>query len=405
MYDNLDVVQYALNAAEASIMRDRLKYKPFFMIVENFITKKDLILGGRCATLLLIHKPLTCEDFYYDIYSTKAKRHAYELVDACYRHDPAGLGHYAVVMPQGGDYEIFIDQRPLFRVKPLETVSFIPIQRQGNFTRLLLNCLGPEIQLIHIYSQLADPSHASSWSSLLHNEEELYQTLVSGLDAQVTQAAIKFGAAQPFQQFRYKIMKHYLGLEGHALVGQEGLNLIMKQPLNWYGRFQLITSLPFEDELRILTEIATPFGITLQSRITNPRVPVDQQLRRMTIYLPGRKAFIDIFNAGAYQVQTIIKHKIPCASLYAIMRFLLIDAWTLHLVVYLGHSPAADFTNNIYFIYKTFKRARELKNDKKITFPFHFLGSYVDKQTYQKRERFRTKNPTPPYYPASVSNS
>lgn len=474
MYSAIDAANLAVEAAkgpEGEVMRDRKCFVPFFEAAERYAHDHHMVVGGNAATRLLLGDPLGPSDFFYELYSDNALRDARALTEVMYELDPENLGHYAYMMTREPlkAFEILVDERPLFLVKALAVHRgaraadiIVPSMRPANFAKespdgepLQLRCMGPEIQLMSIYAALADPSEAGEWSALLRAEEKLralYNDEIRGKIAEATSGKTTTGGAPPrMAKLIEALTQSYLHRSGHAVIGSHAVAALSDKPAKGPPRLQLVTANSFQDEERAVQRIATRLGFNVQSTKNEPKVPTDTRLRRMTMYVqrPGerREPFLDIYNAGEYQLVAVAgataasdsaaagasgagangataPGNLPdktasTGSVFTIMRFLLVDAWTIQLLFRMDVTSAQytrqvlrDLVYNFELTAGTFQKYLRAENFDAI-FPPTYIGRFQDPVILAKRERHqatvssqelprarRKRTFFPPFYPA-----
>jgi len=467
MYRPIPALELAIAAAEepgGAVMRDRRRFVPFFRAAEEYAHKEGMVIGGTAATLLLLKAPLGPSDFFYEMYSGNALADARALTDLAYSLDPVGLGHYAAMttrVPQK-EFEISVEERPLFCVKALAVHRgaraadiIVPSLRPANFAKdkesnpLMLQCMGPEIQLIDVYAALSDPSRASDWGALVGVEERLRGLFTEEIQNKITEATSERGAKggaaahsgpKGARDFVAALLREYVPRTGHALIGSLAVAALSAgTPGCATGRLQIVTANTFNDEEKAVARIANRLGYSVQSVRNEPRVPTDDRLQRMTMYItrPGecREPFLDVYNAGNYQLvgHTNAKpggkaklrrqqealpakaglERVPVGTPFTVLRFLLVDAWTIQLLFRM-QVTSAQYTRQVLrgivadyaATAKAYLAARDAGAFKAI-FPDDYIGRFQDPTVYAKRERHRGAASKergrayyPPYYPA-----
>lgn len=479
MYKAINAVEMAITAAKSpdgAVMRDRARFIPFFEAAERYVHEHDLIVGGDTATRLLLGNPLGPEDYFYELYSSRALDDARALTAILYGLDPEGLGHYANMttgVPHK-EFSINVDERTLFRVKALETHRgaraadiIVPSLRPSDFARdpggkpLMLQCMGPEIRLMSVYAALTNPARAGEWPGLLKAEErlrEMYTEEVRGKIKEVGDETQGGNEELPTAALIAALASEYVPRSGHAAVGGYAVrSLEAGGAVGGQPRLQLVTSNTFREEDKAVTRIASRLGFNVQCTKHESRVPTDDRLCRMTMYIlrPGsrREAFLDIYNSGEYELVPFVgappkiggrgaprrrgpQHPrspqpkaapsgvealppgAPVGTPFVVLRFLLVDAWTIQLLCRMEVTSAQYTRQVLRELLADFERAaaaylrlREAGSFEAI-FPLgvdSYIGTYVDPILHQKRQRFgpAAKKAArgermyyPPYYPA-----
>ena len=324
MYKSIDgVAETAISVAVGpggAVTSDRRRFVPFFEAAERYISSHGLIVGGKTATLLLLNHPLDPENFFYELYSSNALDDARALTGIFYELDPEGLGHYAnmVTGVPRKEFSINVNERTLFRVKALEIHRgahaadiIVPSTRPAFFARgpagepLTMRCMGPEIQLIEIYTALTNPARAGEWAALLRVEESLRNMFAGEVRDKIKEVGGGGGAAteSSTSDLIAVLTKEYSPRSGHVVVGAHA---IRASGARRQARIQIVTSNTFAEEERVVQRIASRLGFNVQSTSNDPKVPSDDRLRRMTMYIirPGarREPFLDVYNSGEYEL-------------------------------------------------------------------------------------------------------
>ena len=473
MYRPIPVVELAIAASKEPgevVMQDRLRFVPFFRAAEEYIHENEMIIGGNAATLMLLGDSLGPADFFYEIYSDNAITDARALTDLIYSIAPAGLSHYTMMttrIPQK-EFEISVDERPLFRIKALAVHRgaravdiIVPSLRPGNFAKdkkdnpLMLQCMGPEIQLMEIYSVLADPSRAGDWGTIVGVEEKLRALFNEEIQDKIAKATsegkIEGGNAhckdksKNVQALMTTLLQEYVPQDGHVLIGSFAVANLSKSHPRGTQRIQIITSNSFKDEERAILNIANRLGYNVQSTTNELWVPTDSRLQRMTMYIiqpnERRMPFLDIFNAGNYQligyigIEPIVARRkphrhgnqelgvpstknslesLPVGTPFNVLRFLLVEAWTIQLLFQM-RMTSVQYTQHVLreivtdfdITAKAYLSFRDAKDFAAI-FSNDYIGCFQDPIIHVKRERrHETMSKqrgrriyNPPYYPA-----
>lgn len=458
MFESFDAVGLATAAAKTTVMADRAKYEPFLAGAEKYAHDHKLIVGGETATRMLLGEPPGPDDYTYELYSTHALRDSRALADMFYEMAPQGLGHYANVttVTPNEVFAIFVDLRLLVRVTALSIHRgaravdvIVPSVRPASFARdadgepLKLMCMGPEIRLIDTYSALGDPSRVGEWPGLLRVESGLRALFVDEVGGKIREATGGGDEGPPTPVLIAELLRSYVPREGHVLVGSYAVAALSGDAPS--GRLQLVSSNTYKDEEKLVGRIASRMGFSIQSTQNEPKVPTDTRLRRMTMYIVRgggrREPFLDVYNAAEYQLVAYasgakvggkakrakrdtkpkrakyhIDESTHVGSPYTILRFLLVDAWTIQLLFRMN-AIGADYTRQILKgIVSDFDRTvavlvrAQATGDFEAVFPLGtggYIGRYWDLSIQQKREQFAAparggrRAFFPPYFPAA----
>jgi len=395
MYTRLNVVEDAEDRAGSAVLEDRMRYRGFMEAAERFAAANDLVVGGPAATRLLLGPaggppPVGLDSFQCDFYSGQAPQQARALGDVMYDLDPAGLGHYVTVLTKVTGYHlsVAVDGRDLFTVTALpvhrgvRTADIvIPSSRPAQFARgadgapLLLQCMGPEIQLMGVYAALCSPGRASEWGDLLSTEAKLRALFTAEISAKIAEAVRRAeggrSGAGPRAQFLRDLRDKFAAGPGRVLVGPAAVALLAGGPPG--GRLQIVTGNPLDAEAREITELAKRAGVEVHCAVNDPKIPTDPHLRRLTVHIvegrERREPVFDAYNAAAHELVPYVTvgaaaaaktggrrarrdrgrppetaqeaHDSAPVSLkvgtpFVLMRFRLADMWTMQVLMRMG---------------------------------------------------------------------
>lgn len=429
MYSILNVIDECERQAEDRAFIDRMKYRKIMEIVEKFAIENNLIVGGIAATKMLLKlNKLKLDSFRYEFYSGNASQVSRQLGDVLFKNDMDDLCHYVTVMTKIADYQfsisvdgrelIIISSLPIHRgVKTSDVV--IPSRCIAPFTGKEIQCFGPELQLINIYSTICDPSKSNLWCEQLDAEIKLRKLLQSE-----SKILDKIGAAEsPKYMFSNELLHKFTNGPGRMLTGPIAINIYRgNKP---FGRLQIITSNELEQEEKEISELAVKHNINVYFTINDPKLPTDVRLRRMTVYINDsvngtitKEPICDIFNVASYEVVPFVlnsqlhpPNKLPATlkigSPFVLMRFRLVDAWIMQILVRMDAvkaSYAKGVINMIMMDYAEISNYCEKNKHKmEIILPINYLGIYEEIDLALKRAAFSgTKFISPPYMPAAA---
>ena len=174
----------------------------------------------------------------------------------------------------------------------------------------------------------------------------------------------------------------------------------------------IISSNSFTEEKQFIIDLVNKLNCRTFSIINDPSIPSDDQLRKMTFYIDRkngqREVLIDIFNSANYQ---LIPHNNYIGTVFVIMKYILIDFWTLQLLYKMeynkAHTTLVQLSNlisqykNIQHIYCNIMEKKQYNQLFK-TEPSSYIGYYIDEIIQYKRRMFGVKTgPNKPYYPCA----
>lgn len=364
MYAGLDAIRDAEARAEAVAFNDRMRYAAFLEEGENFIAKHGLIVGGPAATRLLLgESTLTLNSFRYDLFSGRVAAHARALGDTLYKLDPQGLGHYTTVLTKVADHLLIVavDGRDLFTLTSLPNHQgiriadvIIPSNRPALFAKnskgapLRLLCMGPDIQLIGIYADLCNPAKAAEWENLLGVEASLRTILNKELRGRAMTTASELtggGGAGRLPRFRQILWDKYVTGPGRVLIGPAAIAQLTKKTVAGEDRLQVITAGSLDGAAQEVAALAKTAGIEIAWKIGDPKIPTDLRMRRMTVHtvIAGRREpVLDVYNSAGYDlvpyltISTREGMAVKIGTPFVLMRYRLIDMWTVQILVVMG---------------------------------------------------------------------
>ena len=445
MFDSLDVVGTAEKLATDTVLEDRLRYKPFMEVIEKYVSsstgKPEMVVGGKAATRLLLRQaqksggPPPPDAYSMELFSGKAQHHAKQLADLLYAVAPDSLGHYVKVDIYAAEASIAINARDMVKIKLLPIRKgaaladmVIPTNVPAQFITAQIPCMGPEIQLMDTYRALCDPAQADDWADLIRDEKQLRDLFLRGIKAKIKEATggrAESPAPKADAEFWHAMLEKFVRGTGRVVIGNAASNPAMIA--QGHHRVQLVTANRLKEEAEDLQRLAATHSIKISTAINDPSVPIDPRLQRLTGYvLTGdgkREAFINIFGAGQYElIPWVEKAGVRVGTPIVVMRFRLVDIWTIQLLLHIKSITAGYARSVMYDALRDYEKAAEdldrlLRGEATQTirglFPFlqgaigdgrGFVGHWIDPIVAQKRIAWsaRKENPFfhPPYFPA-----
>lgn len=433
MYEALNVVENAESQAKIIIQKDRIRYEKFIEAGEQFAAKHGLIIGEVNIG----------DNFKYEFFSDRAATHARALGEILYLLDPDGLGHYATVMTKVANHilNVSVDSRELFTISSLPVCrgvrffnTIIPDKYPAHFAKqsdgspVQLNCVGPEIRLMNVYASICNPANAKNWGKLLLTETELRKIFLKSYALKI-EKIVKHGGksfSSTFYKLYEKILELYVPGPGRVLIGENAIDLFRNQQIN-SDRIQVITTSALDNEAQEITIIAKKIGAEITWRIDEPNIPTEHRLRRLTVHCvtKGRRdIIIDVYNSASFELIPFIIHSLVIPSIrtvtikigtpFVIMRYRLIDIWSIQILVQLGAidlRSAKSILNSIIYDYELISYYYETCLANPLLFESHllpiksYIGRLEDSELALKRSAqaaaIQTTQFYPPYLPAS----
>jgi len=352
MYTRIDVIGDAESRAETVAFRDRQQYQKFVELAEHFASERGLVVCGPAATRLVLAgdaaPAVGFDSFQYDFFCDNAPATARALADALYALDPEGLGHYTSMLTKeaGQRLAVSVNGRELFTFAAAPTHRgvravdlILPVTKRAQFARdangapTQLRCIGPESQLLGLYAELCDSAQAAGWAERLTAEAGLRALLGQHLRPRLLQARHGAGADTGLGGLTRRLRERYAAGPGRVVVGAVALALLAGRPPA--GRLQVLAASALEDEARDIEKLAGDMRVTW--RVEDPNLPMEPRLRRLSVFATidnRREPILDVFNAAGFEsVPYTMVGVYKLGTLFVLMRFRLIDIWTMRLLL------------------------------------------------------------------------
>jgi hypothetical protein len=461
---------------ENKIYCDRKQYTGFYEIVEKYIHDNDLYIDGNIGIKLLLYQQLSLKDIQYIIISKNPETDAYNMADLIYESDKTGLGQYTYVSTKIANmqYSIWVNQRELFVIKSFGIVKEVeifdilrPIARpafyakdtipnngparrgdtipdngsasrenngsasSGDIGMINVNIYSTDLQLINIYNKLTNTTLVSEYPDLISYESQISkQFLTCHTSSEKHGSGHHNGSNKAIsdkvvcnintKQIIESLLSKFVPSHGHVLVGSYGIaalkNNISIDKLRYSEncRLQIITSNPFSEEKKAIIELVNKLNCRTFGIINDPSIPTDGQLRKLTFYVDRkngqREVLIDIFNSGTYQ---LIPHYNHIGTVFVIMKYILVDFWTLQLLYKMEYNKAHTTLVQLSNLIKQYKSTQYIYDDivsrkqyEKLFPTDHssYVGYYLDEGVQAKRSMMGVKTgPGKTYYPCELS--
>jgi hypothetical protein len=401
--------------------KDRERFVPFLVAVEEFARAQKRVIGGRAATLMLmtggpdISKELPLDAFHLVVYSPDPMRDASTLARKIYALDPKGLAQYTVMLPRHGtgratEASIIVAQREVARILGLpryrgvhiyELIS--PEMRPGLFSDKQVQktpCLGPEVQLLGSYSALCNPGRAGDWPQVLIEERRLREVFLANFEDKI-QMRIDGGkpsggrsAGGGLPELRRAIAERFLCREGRVWLVDAESEEAGRRPA-------CVSVFPLAKEQEALGAIADKLGAHVHFLENDPQLLDDTQMRRLTLYFKRgehREPILDVYNIASYEAFPYLrrtygpaKTQYKLATAFGQARFLLVDVWTIQLLWKMESISESYAMRQLKMLLVRYRKLVPLMNDPETAFPAlptHFVGRIDDPELAGKRRAF-----------------
>jgi hypothetical protein len=299
-------MEFIKDRVEKIIAQERSKYQHFLDIAKKFAIDNELFVLD--------------EDMNH-FYAINAFRKSTELATLFFELDNV-LGRYTKVSTKIKYYEfsITVDERELIRMTNINynlTKVIDPVYKYD------ILFLGNDILNVAILEKLCSPVYVKEWSELKLNEVNFS---VKGIDGKT----LKSDIVETKSDVIKLIYEKFICDSDYVLIGSVAISG------NISHRLQIITPNLFEDDIEKLKEVVDfKYDIIDLKFITNYR------LKRMTIHVNGQ-SIMDIFNCAQYELVPYYKISskqykgkfIKVGTKYVLMRFRLIDFWSIKVLLY-----------------------------------------------------------------------
>ncbi|AJZ77073.1 pK421R [African swine fever virus] len=413
MYTHVDVVGIAEASAALYVQKDRDRYLDVLTTIENFIYQHKCIITGESAHLLFLKKNI----YLYEFYSNNVAEHSKALATLLYKLDPEYLTRYTVLITKIPNhwYVINVDQREFVRLYAIPAVKqhlpipILPFYCTSALTHQELFCLGPELQLIQIYSKLCNPNFVEEWPTLLDYEKSMRMLFLEQFPRRLEIAGGK-KEEEKHESIIKKIILEMVSTRQRIVVGGYIQKNLYNHVLKNKNRLQLITSLDIYEEKDIIQQFCDSNGLKIKIRINNPLLPTNPELRRLTIYFNHNNdddqsyLIVDMYNTGSYelvptnQINTL-DGSFLIGTPFVQARFLLVEIWVLMLI---AQQTKKDTKKIIQFFINQYEMLMNSPwPSMEALFPSsskRYLGNYVDPNALIKWAQLKLKR-IPPFYP------
>jgi hypothetical protein len=391
MYKNFDIDALISKGETKVYTDDRSKYDFIFEHAEEYINKNDLIINVICENVQTI----------YEIFSKDILKDATKLANLIFKksnvpqYNNIGLCTKVITKLPDRIMELFVNERKMFVFYKIPT-KIDSRSFPGKFTKLILNYIPSELNLISVCSKLMNPDNFTEWAEL----EVVERYWVNNLEDNYKKNTNKKSAEKLDiirNDINKKLVLNYVSKYGIAVISNN-------------GRLQVVTENSFDVETERITNLLKEFNVETSFSINEPFLPTDFKIKKMSGYYYNIKwkrydAFIDIYNNGNFSIIPYIeKNGIKFCSPYAIIYFKSIDLWIYKTLYTLDKISLRCFEERYGEILGYIKMVKTL--DFSETFPKTYIGKYIDPIVYSKRMLKKIKDKTfPAYYPGKITIS
>lgn len=371
MYNSLIFDTTLEIASENVLNNDRRLYDELMQVVECYIYANELVIGWLYGKDIIVNDfKITKDSYNIEVYSSHAVFHARKLGELASKY----FKYISVqtVIPNE-KFRVFINGRSMISVMVLPYIKNVKIMNlikkvlvKGLFnSEINILCIDPISILTNVYHKLYRPNDLKI--SDIYNIEQKLQKYIQLPDMT-------------------KFIKMYEYPDQVVKFTNELINNVECILLYQHMNFRQIIAVNFETIKDQISIQAEKHGISITSSFNNPFIVFDNQLRFYTIYViykDIRYPILNIFNSTSYEVIPSINIDGRLfGSIYVILRFLLINLWTLRLLKKLGYIGNKQVHLFRCKILQAYIQLRDLKDE---SCDIIYKGTYVDEAVCQKR--------------------
>jgi hypothetical protein len=388
------------------------KYKKFYEDVEEYCKGKDIIISNL-NKLLNIPKELK---FRYNLYCEQPFRHARDIADFLYSKGCKYVKMKTIITYEEFDIEYsFLVLVKIYSLRLMRGISLETLISPVKLDSILY--MPPEIEIIEIYKRLYLPNFHAEWKNLLMKEELLYNLIKKRVERGIIAGEDKKEREDVnIETLKYLILTGFVSRSNFVLIGEWAVNIsdyvVSGGQLGIkysQEKIQLISQNNINDNINALTIFLRGYTDYQISARQHDLHITDFRIRRYTVYIniPHEKypeiPFLDIFNCGNFElipyreINVANQYLFQIGNAFVLLRFLMIDLWTLKIVKRLNQISESSFrrkSKRIMFSVEYIKRSNIMED----IFGETYAGIDVDYEISKKKEYIGEKKHKP-YYP------
>jgi ubiquinone/menaquinone biosynthesis C-methylase UbiE len=414
MYKTINPLEKLIkNAEEYIIINDRMLYEDILFRIEEYSFKNGYVIHSKS---LLFENPISREDFVYTIFFTGGYLKAYEFADYLYGakvpHIP--INTLSLTTPiRNRTFTILVNQRVILNLLNIDEniVSKISCIRKGFFTQEI-NCSNALIHLCGLYEKMYNYMAYKEWERELEYEKKLYKLLFEDNDKsnfednrkdnrEDDKAEVKDGGNDfvPIAKMISLLLKNINELKG-ILVGDfanEG---------NEKGRIQVITAVPIDELIKIISKIVN-YEEKFSIKYTKNTFAFDSRLVKYVVKIgvfDKKYDLLDVYNNCAYQampydIMSLNGVNIKIGSPFVRLRYLIIQYYITTVILGgNGEKQKNDYINLRNDVWNIINTEKEI--DKTLFTKERLFGENILEKIWNRQ--FMTEQ-IPIYYPAIVA--
>ena len=411
------------DSAADVIKKDRHNYIKVHNAIEQYCREHPEIIVSD------INKLLDKKDKYQDIYEVYCEnpyKYAIEITNKINAEIGKWVKMNTIITHQ--EFKIEYDLRQMI------TIASLIIGKNNDLNDVInpikinkINYISPEVEIIDIYKKLYLPNNTDEWEPLLNIEAGLFDLVQTRSEklggAKITGYNAIRREHYDLEKLKSIILYQYIAKNPDhiMLLGHWAINIIKaaeyEKSIDLHAeKIQIISNNVTKDieNIKCILKQHTELELTYKEQLLH--LPKDFRAKRYTLYLSNSlmrqpKPFMDIFNSTEFELvpynnvqisilDTVKDSKSPfcIANSYVILRFVMIDIWTLHVINKIGKIDPNTLLNKLRSL---FELIIEVKTSKipifQKVFGIDYMGTNSDYITAKKLERLKSKHY--PYIP------
>lgn len=416
------------------IYNERLTYQYVYEIIENIISKENIIIGGSLGINLLLKNERTYEDFIYELYSEKAFINANNISNELDKKNKE-LNRNDIIMLKtsipNSKYMLYVNNRVIsiiYHLGPGSNELIVPVSVKSFDNKTDVLVLSPEIQLIDIYRNLYSPSEIDNWEKNIIYENKLYLFMTKRIEKGII-GALDIITINDRKKIEIELLNKFIkNNKNVVLIGEHAYKMITKLEINT-NIIQIISENNIESDFIEIKNIINHFlkkDIFISYVSRDIKIMQDNRIVRTSIKIgTEQKEIMYIYNVAKYDLipfNLSLDNNIQIANPFVILRFLLIDFWVIRIIKKTGSIDEKYAHNRLNSIIDKLLLIRSLLQDtgsgKKIdqnifdsilknslykvfqSDPKNYIGFYEDENIAQKNMIKDLQKKYYDYYPS-----
>lgn len=386
---------------EGVIRDERLKWENYYKIIESFIKKNNLYIGGNIACdLLQGNQTQNIYDFEYEIYGFDIYNHGMKLADLI---APISKDVVLKTVVLHKKLQLWSNSRVfcnLYNIDEHADQIIMPLKKDGFYEKELL-VIPPEIMLITLYHTLYDPAQYDDWAETIENEKTLFKILKDRKEKLVGEGETEVeGGSNELKLDSYNSRKEFLDFMLHLirktdiiLIGDHAIEMISDKKsdsliLSVIGDHDTASTL-----IKLIRTKYKDAHITETSKYIN--VIKDYRLKRTILRASkDEKEIIYIYNCTDYEtIPTFVQDGYRIGSGFVILRFLIIDLWIIRWIRSMNAIDEGYANKRQEVILKGYINFRYFLQDKDelkfILKKEDYIGTYINEAIAEKEKKVK----------------